>query len=78
VVADEDKHDEAVSEGCSLEHIRWWRGNVMTVKRGFIAVGGAPRVELAFYRGRGSAGEATTGGNERRLMVFTSLMAGLG
>jgi hypothetical protein len=39
---------------------------------------GCSGVEIAFYRGRGSTGEVTTGGNWRWLMVLTSLMMGWG
>jgi hypothetical protein len=35
-------------------------------------------VELALYRGRGSAGEAAMGGNDQQLLVLTPLMVGRG
>jgi hypothetical protein len=41
-------------------------------------VWGAPGVEHSIHRGRGSTREAITGGNRRRLISLTPLMAGRG
>jgi hypothetical protein len=41
-------------------------------------VWGAPRVQLTFYRGQGSIGEAATGSNWWWLMALRPLMAGQG
>jgi hypothetical protein len=81
-VAEEDEQDEAVMEGCSLEHERRQRGDMTTAK----SSGGSSSVRerrrareslevrgkvrglywwcLPCYRGRGSTGEAATGGND--------------
>jgi hypothetical protein len=62
VAVEEDEPDEAVAEGRSSEHERWWRGGVMEAKNGGGLSSARGRIRHEGARERGGEGAVRAGG----------------